>query len=268
MGFLNEIVGEVKSSVDAEGYDRGLPSSGPPTPPSLRAAVRDGARSGALLVEYKRVSPGSRDPRLPLRDVREFVEQTSRPVVVGYSCLATHPRFEGSPQDVAALVRSTSRPVLFKDFVVDPRQLDVARRAGASAVLLIARLERTGVAPTPTVDLARRAHALGLEVVLEFHARSELSVASGVSADMYAVNVRDLDSLALDRATADATLDAACAAGLRPLLGFSGVSSPDDAARFWDHGADGILVGSAVARSDAPGAFLDSLARPAPRGHR
>jgi len=88
-----------------------------------------------------------------------------------------------------------------------------------------------------------------------------------VAADMYGVNVRDLDTLTIDPATAEATLGAAAAAGRRPLIGLSGVERPEDAARFWDRGADGILVGTAVARSSDPGKFLDSLARD-PRGSR
>jgi indole-3-glycerol phosphate synthase len=79
---------------------------------------------------------------------------------------------------------------------------------------------------------------------------------------MYGVNVRDLDSLAIDRPTAEATLEAARAAGRRPLLGLSGVETPADAGRLWTRGADGILVGTAVARATDPRVFLDSLRRP------
>jgi len=80
---------------------------------------------------------------------------------------------------------------------------------------------------------------------------------------MFGVNVRNLDTLRIDRRTATETLRMAGQAGLRPLIGLSGVESAADALAFWSAGADGILVGSAVARSDRPGDFLTSLLRPA-----
>jgi indole-3-glycerol phosphate synthase len=264
-GFLAEIVGALRrdppgpSTVDA-----------PATPqrprPSLARAIRAANDHGALVVEYKRVSPGQPDPRLPVRSVGEFVRATEGPGVVGYSCLATRPRFEGSPDDVAELVRSTSRPVLYKDFVVGVPQLELAARTGASAVLLIARLEGTGLLDRPIAELAERARELGLEVVLEFHRRSELSVAGEVRASVYGVNVRDLDTLLLDRPTGLETLRAAAEQGLHPLLGLSGVEGPEQARGFWEAGADGILVGTAVAREREPARLLASLGRGGPRG--
>jgi indole-3-glycerol phosphate synthase len=154
--------------------------------------------------------------------------------------------------------------VVFKDFVVDPRQLEAASRSGASAVLLIARLEEEGLLTTALSELAAEAHARGLEVLLELHDKSELRRTADVAADVYGVNVRDLDTLRMAPTTADATIRAA--AKLRPLLGLSGVASPADARRFWNAGVDGILVGSAVARSADPAALLQSLYRPAPEG--
>jgi indole-3-glycerol phosphate synthase len=215
-------------------------------------------------VEYKRFSPGQRDAQLPARSVEEFVRATEPAGVTAYSCLATGPQFAGSPEDVATLARSTRHPVLFKDFVLDPRQLDVAARAGASAVLLIARLATEGHLEISLADLAQAAHARGLEVLLEFHDKSELSEAERVGADVYGANVRDLDSLEIARPTALATLRAAGERGLRPLLGLSGVETPEDAQRFWSSGADGILVGTAVSRASHPSEFLASLRRRPP----
>ena len=261
MGFLSEIVAATRASVRSPSYLAELSPTPPPPRASLREAVRRDAPRGALLVEYKRVSPGQADPRLPARSVDDFVRATAPAPVTGYSCLATGPRFEGAPRDVADLARATAVPVLFKDFVVEPVQLDAAVRAGASAVLLIARLETEGHLTVPLEALAAGAQTRGLEVLLEFHRRSELSVADRVPADMYGVNVRDLDSLAFDRSAAEGTLVAAREAGLSPLLGLSGVDDSRAAGRFWSAGADGLLVGTAVARSHDPVGFLRSLTR-------
>ena len=217
------------------------------------------------MVEYKRVSPGQADAVLPFRTVAAFVEAT-RPVATAFSCLATVPRFGGSPGDVAEMARLVERPVLFKDIVVDRRQLEVAARTGAGAVLLIARLADLGVPVVALESLADEAHRLGLEVVLEFHHRAELSRMAHVAADVYGVNMRDLGTLAIDRATAEATLEAAAAEGRHPLLGLSGVERAADARRLWNRGADALLVGTAVARSPDPAAFLSTLVRTASPG--
>ena len=266
MGFLREVVAANTEAARSPRYLAGVPTERGSSPPSLRRAIEREARRGALLVEFKRVSPGQSEPRLPARNAREFVRSASVPGVAGFSCLATVPHFEGSPGDVAELVRATDRPVLFKDFVVDIAQLEVAARCGASAVLLIARLASERLLERPLAVLAREAHERGLEVLLEFHRKAELGDALGVDADMYGVNVRDLDSLVIDRPTALATLAAADREGLRPLLGLSGVAAPEDAARFWDAGVDGILIGTAVARSSDPARFLAALGRPSARG--
>lgn len=260
MGFLAEIVRETRAAVGRPDY---LSSLGPPRPrPSsgrFRRAVDAAGGDGALIVEFKRVSPGSEAPRLPVRSAPEFVRRTEPGGVAAYSCVASIPRFDGAPADVAAVVEATPRPVLFKDFVVDPRQLDAAAQVGADAVLLIARLESEGLLTDSLATLAAGAHARGLGVLLEFHDRTELKLAASVAADMYGVNVRNLDTLRMEPRVADATI--AAAGGLRPLLGLSGVATPSDARRLWDAGVDGILVGSSVARASDPGRFLQSLHR-------
>ncbi len=259
MGFLAEIVADVRRDVAAGRY--ASREGAPPAAPrgGLSTAILGRRRTGALVVEFKRVSPGSTPPRLPARTIPGFLAATNVPALAGYSALATRPRFDGSVDDVLALAAGTDRPVLFKDFVVDPAQVDCAARVGASAVLLIARLEVAGLLAVPLVDLARRARDLGLEVLLELHARSELRLVKDVAPEMIGVNVRDLDTLRMEPARAAETLRAAT--GLHPLLGLSGVESPEDARRLWGLGVDGILVGSAVARAQDPGAFLRSLAR-------
>lgn len=263
-GFLVEIVAALREELAHGEYARGVPSV-PPSGrrPSLRAAVEGGRPHGALIVELKRASPGRPDPFLPPRTVPEFLALTQAPSVVGYSCLATRPRFLGSPATVAELARSTRCPVLYKEFVVATEQLDVAARTGASAVLLIARLEQGGLLERPLDELARHAHRLGLEVLLELHAPEEVGLLEGVAADLVGVNVRDLATLAIERERALATMKAVrAAAHPAPLIGLSGVDGPEEAGRFWQAGCDGLLVGSAVARSSDPASFLRSLRRP------
>ncbi len=266
--FLEESVARVHADLAAGTYGQGVPARRTVTPPSLRQSLERERQRGALVVEYKRVSPGAKSPLPPPRSVPEFLRLTARPGVAGYSCLASAHGFDGSSARVAELVGQTARPVLFKEFVVAPEQLAVAERTGAAAVLLIARLATQRLLDAPLEELSEEAHRRGLEVLLELHEPAELSQADGVAADVYGVNTRDLATLELDRPAAFATLEAARRRGLAPLMGLSGVESAADAHEFWSRGCDGLLIGSAVARTSDVGALLGSLRRPESEARR
>jgi indole-3-glycerol phosphate synthase len=242
MGFLEKMIAATEAAIAQPEYLTAIPPIRRLPVPSLRAAVLTAGPGGALVAEFKRRSPGAAAPDLHPPSV------------------ASQPEFGGAPTDVAALAARTSLPILFKDFVVDPIQVEAAARAGASAVLLIARLEVEGRLRCSLRSLAQAAHGYGLEVLLEWHGRAELRQTEDVPADVYGVNVRDLDSLKMQPEVAEATIRAA--APFRPLLGLSGVEGPVEARRFWDAGVDGILVGTALARAAEPGPFLSGLRRP------
>lgn len=265
-GFLRQIVAATRAAVRAPDYFDGLPRAPRRPPASWREAVRAGGRPGTVIAEFKRRSPGAADPRLPTRTPSEFAARLEAAPVGAYSCLAAIPEFGGHPRDVADLAAATGRPVLFKDFVVDLRQIEAAYRAGAAAVLLIARLAALDGEGPSLGELAHAARARGLEVVLEWHAPEEISGSGAVPADVFGVNVRDLDSLRLRPDVARATIRAAV--DRRPLVGMSGVDSPETARAFWALGVDAILVGSAIARAPDPAAFVRALAPPPDGGPR
>jgi indole-3-glycerol phosphate synthase len=257
VGFLADLLPRVRIQFEDTSYLDGLPSKAGRRPRSLRQSVLGAPGGWAILVERKHESPGATDPGLPDSTIRQFVEGAVAGSAQGLSCLATGPSFRGSPREVAELVNATDLPVLFKDFVIDPIQIEAAARTGASAVLLIARLETGGFLEQPIRELALQARARGLEVLLEVHGEDEWPVAEGAAVDLYGVNLRDLDTLRFRPEVAEATFRAA--ENHRPLLGLSGVTTPAEAQRYRDWGADGLLVGTGFARASDPAAFLHSL---------
>jgi indole-3-glycerol phosphate synthase len=257
MGFLTDLLPQVQKQIQNPSYLDGLPNAPVRRAPSLREAVGRARDGWAVLVERKHESPGAAEPSLPPMAIERFVESAKAGAADGLSCLATAPSFRGSPQEVADLVQASGLPVLFKDFVIDPIQVEAAARAGASAILLIARLESGGFLDRPIGELAMAARARGLEVVLEVHGPDEWEVADDVAVDLFGVNLRDLDTLRFRPEAAEETFR--LAGSHHPLLGLSGVNSPTDAERYRDWGADGLLVGTSFARAADPGAFLRSL---------
>ncbi|MCI4353448.1 MAG: hypothetical protein L3K14_08750 [Thermoplasmata archaeon] len=259
-GFLRTLLPQVTAQILDPRYLRAIPTSPFHRAPSLRAAVRGAPDGWAVLVERKHESPGSGMAHLPTPSLDLFVEQTRTGGADGLSCLATEPAFGGSPREVAELARRSGLPVLFKDFVIDPIQVEAASLAGAAAILLIARLETEGLLRRPIQELAAAAKARGLEVLLELHRPEEWRLAESAAPDLIGINLRDLDTLELRPAVAESTFRAAnqqC-----PVLGFSGVSTPTDALRYRRWGADGLLVGTGFARARNPAEFLRSLRVP------
>jgi indole-3-glycerol phosphate synthase len=258
--FLGSIIPEVRRDVRSPEYLDGLPAGGTRPRVSLARSIQNAPADGAILIEYKRVSPGAEDPALPSSTAAEFVDRFSSALVAGYSCIGTRPVFAGSPRTCRSIAERTDRPVLFKDFVIDPVQIEAADRAGCSAILLIARLATRGLLDHSLAELAREAHARRLEVLLEIHDPSEVRLATGVPADILGVNLRNLETLRL--APEIATSTTRILRSKLPRLGLSGVTGPSEARRWWELDMDGILVGTAAARAPDPDAFLRGLRRP------
>lgn len=144
-------------------------------------------------------------------------------------------------------------PLLAKEFIVDPIQLDWALAHGADAVLLIARILR----PDQVDALTRQALARGLEPLIEVTTEGERDVALETGARIVGVNARDLDNLAIDTTRAARLL-----AGIptdRVAVHLSGVKSPHDIRVIAAGRADAALVGEALMRQDAPTPLLRNL---------
>lgn len=216
------------------------PAGASPSRGRLREAL--GGPGMALIAEVKRASPS----RGAIADL-DPVAAAAAYVAGGAAAISvlTEPRhFAGERAHLRAVAAQVAAPVLRKDFVVHPAQLDEARADGASAALLI------GAVLGPALpDYLAYAHALGLDALVEVHDEAELDAALAAGADLIGVNNRDLRTLDVDLGTAprliargrrerDGVLWVAesgygSAAQLRPLLGV----------------ADAALVGSSLAAS-------------------
>ena len=138
-------------------------------------------------------------------------------------------------------------PVLAKEFIVDLRQLEQVRAAGADAVLLLAMLHRSKRRLRGVVDAAI---ALGLEPLVEVHDRRELDLALDSGARLIGINNRDLRTLEVDVERADRLRE--LVPDDRLVIAESGVRDPSTVARWRALGFDGALVGEALMRSDDP----------------
>jgi indole-3-glycerol phosphate synthase len=162
--------------------------------------------------------------------------------------------FGGSYELLRACQRASGLPALAKDFVVDERQLQWAKEAGADAVLLIAALSSRAELRRQ----AERARALGLAPLIEIRDQRDLALLAGESWELVGVNSRDLATFDVDLGRAEALAPHLPAAALR--VAESGIAAAADVARLRAAGFEAFLVGESLLRAADPAAKLRELA--------
>ncbi len=148
--------------------------------------------NSGIISEFKRKSP-SKGWIHEGADVTTVTSGYSQAGASGISILTDEIYFGGTPADVIAARPQVTCPILRKEFVIDEYQLFEARAMGADLILLIA----AALTPQQTKDLARKAHELNLEVLLEVHNEEELGHANEF-VDMLGVNNRNLKTFVTD----------------------------------------------------------------------
>ncbi len=209
----------------------------------------------AVIAEMKAKSPSAGQLVAGHYRPSTIAETYVRAGAAALSVVTQGSRFGGAPEHLALARRAVRIPVLRKDFVTDPYQVFEARAYGADAVLLIvAALEEAQL--RELLALVRR---LGMAALVEIHTTRELDTAIAVGADIVGINHRNLKTL---------TVDTGLTARLRPrvpsgtvLVSESGIRGAGDARRMRVAGADAVLVGEALMRSDDPRTLIREMTR-------
>ena len=218
-----------------------------PRQPSMAAALV--ASSSGIIAEFKRRSP-SKGWIKEEGDAAVIPLGYQRNGAAALSILADGKYFGGSPDFIAKARESgVTLPILYKEFVVDEYQLYLARLSGASAVLLIAAELSRGECRC----LIDKAHALGLEVLLEMHSEPELEYA-GLDPDLCGINNRNLGTFVTD------VENSFRLAGKLPedavKVSESGIGRPETLAALRQCGFRGFLIGERFMKEPDPGAAL------------
>jgi indole-3-glycerol phosphate synthase len=213
--------------------------------PMVRPFLRSKGQTVGVIAEVKRRSPSQGAIRVDLDPVRH-ARAYERGGAVGVSVLTEEAHFGGSVDDLTRVAAAVALPVLRKDFVLNGVQILEARAAGASAVLLIARV----LTPAQLQDLARTARGWDLVPLIEVHAPSELEAALAAGPSVLGVNARDLDTFEIDLTGAEAIIRRVPPEIV--VVAESGIEDREDVERLAAAGADFVLVGTSVARQDDP----------------
>jgi indole-3-glycerol phosphate synthase len=250
--ILIEISGRRRAALT--GVARGIPTSEAAgallgrTHPFLAALERSGP---AVIAEIKCGSPRLGDLRQRV-DVDSLLEDYRQGGAAAISVVVEEEHFFGSYELLERCAEATELPVLAKDFVVDPVQLEWAAEAGAAAVLLIAALH----SPADLAALAGCARGLGLVPLIETHDKQDLEILGSTGWEMVGVNNRDLRTFEVDLEHSVAMVEHLPAGALR--VAESGLSEPEDLVRLSEAGFDAFLIGESLLLADSP---ADELCR-------
>ncbi len=161
-------------------------------------SFKDSIQNGSgIIAEFKRKSPS----KGVINDKVDIVEITQGYVSAGVSAISvlTDTKFFGGNLEDLETARKSNLdkiPILRKDFMIDEFQIYEAKAYGADVILLIAAV----LSPKRCLQLTEKAKELGLEILLEIHAKEELKQVREIAhiVDAVGVNNRNLKTFEVD----------------------------------------------------------------------
>jgi indole-3-glycerol phosphate synthase len=221
----------------------------PPTR-DFDGAIRN--RDCAVIAEVKRSSPSKgriREDFDPV-GIAGIYEDNGASAI---SILTERKFFEGRAAYIPQIGRSVKLPLLRKDFIIDPYQINEARVLGADALLLIARILEAG----EMRDFLGIASELGLAALVEVHNEADVEKAISSGARIVGINNRDLATFRTD-------LDVSIRLARRipkaiTVVSESGIDSRGEIEKLMEAGIHAFLVGESLMRAKDMGKKLREL---------
>jgi indole-3-glycerol phosphate synthase len=197
----------------------------------------------SIIAEYKRASPSKGIINNGIGPVEQAL-QYEEAGAAAISVLTDSTFFQGSFQDLTQIKKTVNIPVLCKDFIIDPLQIDWAVASGADLILLIV----AAMDESKLNELYQYAKKYNLEVLIEVHNLEELEKALKTGAKLIGVNNRNLKTFEVSLETTEQLGPIIKSSGVF-LISESGIHGKEDVERVKQAGANGILVGEALMKS-------------------
>ena len=250
--FLEKLVRTAERTV-ASGYYRVDREVTPRR--SLKRAISE-SKIVPIITEIKFVSPAEGMLRTTT-DVAGISRSLEKGGAAGISVLTEPEYFNGRLLYLTLVKKSVSIPVMMKDIVVDPIQIDAADHLGADAILLIASIYRNLHVNRDLNGMIDHAHSRKLEVMLEVHTAKEYDESMTTNADLIGINNRNLDTLKVSLETSVGLLRDH--RRTKPVVCESGIKTKEEIDTLRGLGADAFLVGSSIMKSEDIEAKVRSL---------
>lgn len=243
--FLDKLAVDAKETVN-HGYYK-VTVQGTFSQVRLKTAIIEN-KQNAVITEVKAASP-SRGTIRKSFDPQEVAVAMERGGATGISVLTEPKHFSGSLSCLTQIREAVELPILMKDIIVDPTQLEAASRIGANVVLLIEALFERGYCEHSLEEMIAKAHKRNLEVLLETHNEDEFQAAIETDADLIGINNRDLRTLKVNIGITERILKKIDKQG-KVVVSESGIIAPVDISFLRGCGAQAFLIGSAIMMAD------------------
>jgi indole-3-glycerol phosphate synthase len=221
----------------------------PPTR-DFEGAIRN--RDCAVIAEVKRSSPSKgliREDFNPIEIASIYKDNGASAI----SILTERKFFGGNAAYVPQISRVVGLPLLRKDFIIDPYQINETRVLGADALLLIARLLEAG----ELRDFIGLASELGLAALVEVHNEADVEKAVSSGARIVGINNRDLATFRTDLEVS-IQLARMVPKGIT-VVSESGIDSRGEIEKLMEAGIHAFLVGESLMREKDIGKKLREL---------
>ncbi|WP_010651857.1 indole-3-glycerol phosphate synthase TrpC [Oceanobacillus massiliensis] len=197
-----------------------------------------------IIAEIKRSSPSKGAIQMDV-DPIEQARQYQQAGAAAISVLTDRPFFNGSLDDLRAVRDVVDIPILCKDFIIDPIQIDHAHASGANIILLIV----AALSDEEFKRLYEYAKKLDLEVLCEVHNKEEMTRALDVKPEIIGINNRNLKTFDVDLRTTE-QLSSLVQDYNITLISESGMKTKQDVQRAAAAGAEAVLVGETLMKAD------------------
>ena len=250
--ILDTIVARKEEEVRALQRDGIRPPEAEIEPPRGFTRALTATDGVAIIAEAKKASPskGLICPDFdPVRIARSYAAGGAHAM----SVLTDRDFFQGAIAYLPLVRAAVDLPVLRKDFMIDPLQIDEARAYGADAILLIAAILET----RQLEEFRCQAEELGMDVLVEVHDEAELERALAAGSGLVGINNRNLKDFTVDLGTTFRLLERI--PDSIPVVSESGIAGPDDMRRLREAGVTAALIGESFMRAGDRGQTLQQF---------
>ena len=202
--ILSEIIQRRNLDIKSKGFDFGFE-----IPQKRTRRIHPFLLEQGVILEVKRASPSKGDIAINL-DSYKTAKTYAKAGAKAISCLTEMNYFKGNLGDLMNVCRAADDfeketgknppAVLRKDFLTCTEDIEISYRAGADAVLLIARI----LSSNQILEMAQKAKALGLSMLIEVRCQEDLEKLALILQNvdhnniLCGVNSRDLKDFSID----------------------------------------------------------------------
>ncbi len=195
-----------------------------------------------IIAEIKKASPSAGLLRVDF-DPLELAESYQQAGAAAISIVTDKPFFQGSLTWLPQVRPLVELPILRKEFIVDPIQIEESRIAGADAILLIASV----LSEAELEKFQERAAELDLECLVEVRDLEDAAKVCEVGAPLVGINNRNLADFSIDLDTSIDLLKHLPDTSL--IVSESGIEKAADIKKLQVAGINAFLIGSSLVKA-------------------